>query len=149
MIETEAISYRKAGDKDLPAIFNLLETAGLPTSDIKPRVQEFFIAEKDSRLVGNIGVEFYDEVALLRSMAVSNESRNAGIASRLVEQLLDYAREKGARKIYIVTNTASLYFARKGFSKIERTAVDKNLEASAELNGLCPASSVIMMKSLV
>jgi amino-acid N-acetyltransferase len=148
MIDTEMITYRKADDEDLSAIVTLLETAGLPTADITRGVQEFFIAEKDSRLVGNIGLEFYDEIALLRSMVVSDESRNAGIASRLVEQLLAYARKKGARKIYIVTNTAAAYFARKGFTKIERMDVDKELEGSSELNGLCPASSVIMMKSL-
>src|SRR5688500_16006492 len=110
MIDTKTITYRSAQDKDLPAIFNLLEEAGLPTSDIKPGLQKFFIAEVDNRIVGNIGLEFYNDIALLRSMAVSNEHRNAGIASHLVEELLGYAENNGVRKIYLVTNTAELYF---------------------------------------
>lgn len=148
MITTAAITYRRALDKDLPAILTLLKEAGLPTTDIKPGVQEFFIGEKDNRIVGVIGIECYNDIALLRSMAVSSDNRNGGIASHLVEQLLNYAGRKGMRKIYLVTNTAESYFIKKGFRKIERKEVDKNLEASAELNGLCPASSAIMIKSL-
>jgi amino-acid N-acetyltransferase len=148
MITKTAITYRSAVDKDLPAILTLLKEAGLPTMDITPGVQQFFIGDKNSRIVGVIGIECYHDIALLRSMAVSSDHRNGGIASHLVEQLLSYAGRKGMRKIYLVTNTAESYFAKKGFGKIERKEVDKNLEASAELNGLCPASSVIMMKSL-
>ena len=148
MIVTTAIAYRSAVDKDLPSIITLLKETGLPTMDIKPGMQEFFIAEKDNRIVGVIGIECYNDIALLRSMAVSSDNRNGGIASHLVEQLLSYAGRKGMRKIYLVTNTAESYFTKKGFRKIERKEVDKNLEASSELNGLCPASSVIMIKPL-
>ena len=148
MITATPITYRRAIDKDLPAILSLLKEAGLPTMDIKPGIQEFFIGEKDKRIVGVIGMESYNDIALLRSMAVSGDNRNGGIASHLVEELLSYAGLKGMRKIYLVTNTAELYFRKKGFRKIEMKDVDKHLESSAELNGLCPASSVIMVKSL-
>jgi amino-acid N-acetyltransferase len=145
---TESIYYRPAGDTDLEEICKLLAQEQLPTSDIKNGAQQFWVAEDEDGIAGNIGLESYDDVGLLRSMIVAGSKRNAGIASALVEQLLTYAYGKGLRKIYLVTNTAEAYFERKGFRKITREQVDEKLLVSAEFNGLCPASSVIMMKSL-
>jgi amino-acid N-acetyltransferase len=142
------IDYRKACDTDIEKICRLLEEDQLPTVDIKTGAQEFLLAEDEDGIAGNIGLESYEDVGLLRSMVVSSNKRNAGIASALVEQLLAYASGKGIRKLYLVTNTAEGYFERKGFRKINREEVDEKLLVSAEFNGLCPASSVIMMKTL-
>ena len=143
-----AITYRKASAEDLAAIRRLLEEEHLPTADIDGKAQEFFVAAVDDKLVANIGLETYGDTALLRSMIVTSRQRNNGIASRMVSELISYAKAKHVRSLYIVTNTAEAYFEKKGFVKISREAVDSRLFASATFNGLCPASSVIMMKDL-
>ena len=148
-MQTQTITYRNAVDIELSPICSLLEEGNLPTSDIKEGMQEFIVAEDGKRLVGNIGLETYDDVGLLRSMVVSNDYRNAGIASQLIELLIDRARQKGLKVLYLVTNTAEVYFLKKGFEKITRAEVDKKLLSSTEFNGLCPVSSVIMMKPLI
>lgn len=142
------IIYRKAVPEDLPAIRSLLEEEKLPTADINGYKQAFFVAAEDDKLVATIGLESYGDTGLLRSMIVSSRQRNKGIASKMVSELTSYAKAKGIRSLYIVTNTAEAYFGKKGFTRINREHVDPRLLESAEFNGLCPASSVIMIKEL-
>lgn len=145
---TQSITYRKATPADLRQICTLLEKENLPVSDINAGLQAFFVAEDGNEIVGNIGIESYGDVALLRSMAVNPGYRNHGIAGKLVEHLLHFASEKHISSLYLVTNTAEVYFAKKGFKRINRQQVDRKMFASAEFNGLCPASSVIMVKNV-
>jgi amino-acid N-acetyltransferase len=102
----------------------------------------------DGRIVGSIGLELYGTAALLRSMAVLPSHRNKGIASKLVSQLIIAAGAKRVRSIYLITNTAELYFKKRGFVQISKDEVENEVLASGEFNGLCPASSTVMMMQL-
>jgi amino-acid N-acetyltransferase len=136
---------RSATGVDLPEVSKLLESEKLPTVDLPPNLAQFFVEEKDGRVVGSIGLEVYGTAALLRSMAVSASHRNKGIAGELISKLLTEAKAKGIRSIYLITNTAELYFKKKGFVQISKENVERGVLASAEFNGLCPASSSVMV----
>ena|ERR1700730_4485339 len=139
---------RPAMPNDYEDVCRLLATENLPTSDLPKELPDFFVIFKDNKIIGSIGLEVYGAAALLRSMIVLTDYRGKGTASLLVNQLISHAKAKGIRKLYLITNTAEKYFERKGFEKIERTQVDAPVLVSREFNGLCPASSTLMMKRI-
>jgi len=81
-------------------------------------------------------------------MAVASGHRSKGIAMALINELMAYAKGKRVSDMFLITNTAEQYFQRVGFKKIPREEVKEVVLQSKEFNGLCPASSAIMMKEL-
>ena len=66
---------------DLEATFELLENAGLPVSDLGVEMLTL-VAEENNNFQGVIGIEAFDDIALLRSLAVSADARGAGMGHR-------------------------------------------------------------------
>ncbi len=145
---TKLITTRAAAPADLDTVKTLLSAENLPTEDLRPDLLHFFIAENNDAPVAAIGLDPYGPDALLRSMIVDRNWRSHGIASRLVRELEQHARDSGIQQLFLVTNTAEAYFSRKGFHRINRLEVPESVARSAEFNGLCPASAVIMKKVL-
>ncbi|KIC90928.1 hypothetical protein HY58_07795 [Flavihumibacter sp. ZG627] len=139
---------RTAVPGDYDPVCSLLNSEQLPTSDLRPDLDHFLIAELNDIPVAVLGLDPYGKDGLLRSMIVKREFRRHGIASKLVTELESYARHQGIEMLYLVTNTAEDYFSRKGFNIITRTDVPDTVAVSAEFNGLCPASSTLMRKSI-
>jgi amino-acid N-acetyltransferase len=50
--------------------------------------------------------------------------------------------------MYLLTTTAERYFPKFGFERIERRDVPETVQASVEFTSACPASAVVMRKSL-
>ena len=91
-----------------------------------------------------MGLERYGDVGLLRSLAVSPEARGKGLGGELVQAVMDRAREKNMRALYLLTETAENFLSRFGFERIPRARLDARLEASCELQGVCPETAVAM-----
>lgn len=142
------ITIAPARPDELPDILTLLERSQLPADGVEEHSDTFFVARKDGELSGCIGLEAYGDAGLLRSLAVSTESRGEGVGGRLVERLLDEARERGITALYLLTTTADRYFPRFGFEIISRDQVDRRLSASEELQGACPDTAVCMQVRL-
>lgn len=142
------IIIKSASPAAYETVVALLSAAGLPTEDLRKDLNHFWIAEANDKAIGVIGMDLYTPYALLRSMTVVPEYRSNGIASRLVEQVEELAKTLGLSELYLITNTAETYFSKKGFHAISKEAVPPTVASSAEMNGLCPASSVIMRKSI-
>jgi N-acetylglutamate synthase-like GNAT family acetyltransferase len=139
---------RPATEQDYPQVCALLQSESLPIIDLEKELPHFFVKMQNDSIIGSIGLELYERSALLRSMIVNPANRNKGIASELVHELASYAKEKGVKNLFLITNTAENYFQKQGFIRIERENVEKEVLQSKEFNGLCPASSVIMMKKI-
>jgi amino-acid N-acetyltransferase len=133
---------------DRAAVEELLATAGLPLEGVAENFGEFIVAEDEDTIAGVIGIERYGHTALLRSAAVIENARGAGIGSQLVKVLLDRARAQGVRDIYLLTTTAADYFPRFGFTETPRSQAPDSLRASREFQGACPATAVLMKHSL-
>jgi amino-acid N-acetyltransferase len=97
---------------------------------------------------GVVGLEIYDKVALLRSLAVSADSRRNGYGKALVAQAERYARSRGVTGIYLLTTTAAEFFERLGYKKTDRESAPDAIRRTEEFSALCPSSSAFMVKTL-
>jgi XTP/dITP diphosphohydrolase len=139
---------RPARPSDLGPLLAMLSGAELPTAGVPPSLSTFLVADVSDRLVGAIGLERYDRVALLRSAVVAADARGRGIGAMLVEEILARARSWGVREVYLLTTTADDWFPRFGFTRVDRAALPAVLGASEELKGACPDSAVAMHLAL-
>jgi len=142
------INIQKAGEKDFETVCKLLLQENLPIADLNPLLENFFISVEDNKITGVIGMDRYGKDGLLRSAIVQKEYRNTGIAAALVARLFDEAAKQGVSTLYLITDTAAAYFEKKGFNKITKAEVAPAVLESKEFNGLCPASSIIMVQKL-
>jgi amino-acid N-acetyltransferase len=141
-------TIRRATRSDRPAVERLLLGLHLPTAGVADWIDRFWIADHRGRLVGVAGVEQYGDAALLRSVAVDPSWRDTGIGRTLVETVLATARAEGAHSVYLLTTTADGYFPRFGFERVTRDEVPESLRASVEFREACPASAVVMRKTV-
>jgi amino-acid N-acetyltransferase len=145
---TETITIQPAAPSDYQAVCELLSKHKLPTEDINKELSHFFIVRQHGSLVGVIGMEQYGEYGLLRSMATDPAFRNNGIASTLIVALFNYGKSRGLKEIYLLTETAENYFAKKGFQNINREQAPAAIKQSAEFSHLCPSTAVVMKKEI-
>ena len=137
-----------ADPPDWPAVAALLQTAGLPLDGAEANISNFLVARLDGRVVGCAGLEIHGETGLLRSVAVSLEQRGAGLGQRLVAGLLTMARHHSLVSLTLLTETAAGFFPRFGFEPIARGEAPDVVRASAEFQGACPESAVVMILHL-
>lgn len=135
---------RPADAGDLPAIAALLAAEGLPTVAIAENIASFTVADR-SGVVGVIGAHISGRSAILRSFVVAPDHRKTGIAAALVDHTIARATAAGAEAIYLLTDTAPGYFARRGFAPVPRAAVPDSLLADTGLGAACPSCSAMTL----
>lgn len=128
------------------AIKALLSAEKLPTIDLPETLDNFIAAIADAEVIGVAGLEIYGSFGLLRSVAVRSDFRSQGIAAKLLRRIDALASLKGITEIYLLTETASDYFERKTFRRIDRTEVPEELQQSSEFSHVCPQSAIVMKK---
>ena len=141
-------TIERAAIGDFPQVLSLLKACDLPDGGLADHLSTLLVAREGGKVVGSAGLELYGDCALLRSVAVSPAMRGAGLGQRLTRAVIDLAKAKGVRRIYLLTRTAEGYFARFGFATIVRSDVSPGVTASAEFNGACPKSAAVMELSL-
>ncbi|GGY40303.1 arsenic resistance N-acetyltransferase ArsN2 [Pseudoduganella albidiflava] len=142
------LTFRPATATDWPSIEALLLAARLPLDGARDHLEEFVIGENSGAMCCVGGYERYGDVALLRSVAVAEGCCGQGIGEQLLEAIKVRARDHGVRHLYLLTTTAADFFARHGFTVVERDSAPAALHASREFQGVCPASATCMMASL-
>ena len=142
------MKIRRAKSSDLSAVERLLTASDLPTDGVRDNFSGFVVADDNGAIAGAIGLEKYGSVALLRSAVVAPDHRGTGVGRKLVEQLLERAKEAGVDELYLLTTTAEKYFPRFGFTRITRATVPDAVKASAEFRGACPDTAVVMSRPL-
>jgi len=133
---------------DLPAVLELIDASGLPRAGLDDHVATTLVARESSRIVGTAALELYGGSALLRSVAVAAAVRGQGLGQRLTTAALELASRHGVRTVYLLTETAGEFFPKLGFTMIERSAVDPAVQVSQEFTTACPASALVMARSL-
>jgi len=139
---------RQARPGDLPQIKHLLEAESLPVAGVDDHLAHYIVAEISSAVIGSIGLEVYDDTALLRSAVVSRSEQGKGIGSILFAATVEQARTLGVQRLLLLTTTADKYFERKGFSRIDRQAVKGGVTTSVEFTSACPSTAVCMELAL-
>lgn len=139
-----------SGDKiSLNEAADLLKEHDLPTSDLTDESLLNFIGIKDKeQLIGLAALESYENCGLLRSLVVDKNYRDRGLANKLIEQIIQLAKQRNATEIYLLTTTAKDYFLKKGFDVVSRMNVPESVKTSNEFSSVCPANADVMVRRL-
>lgn len=98
--------------------------------------------------MGIIGVEEYNNIALLRSMVVIEKYRDKGLGSEILTQFLKHLKQQKITDLYLLTTTAQKFFEKFGFKIIDRKATPAEIQSTEEFSNLCPDTSFILTLSL-
>lgn len=141
------IRTTKAGKADLSDLLALLTVVGLPHEGVAEHLGNFFVARNaESKLIACAGLEHYGKLGLLRSVAVSPDSQQTGIGSKITALLLEDARAAGVEEVVLLTTTARDFFARRfGFLEANRADYNEKLATSQEWS-LPRCSSAVFMR---
>jgi amino-acid N-acetyltransferase len=142
------IELKLANNSYRADIVSLLQSENLPANDLPAELDNFLVAVDNDLVIAAVGLERYENCGLLRSLVVNPSYRNQNIAGELINRLESNAMASGIDCIYLLTETAPNYFERKGYLIITRTAVPDVLLKSSEFSHVCPASAIVMKKSI-
>jgi amino-acid N-acetyltransferase len=143
------LEYKLIKDSEsFNAFRSLLKSSNLPADDLNYQKDLLIGYYEGTELVGTGGLEVYGEYALLRSLSVKLGIRGKSVGSGIFEHLVDEARKKQLKAIYLLTETARGFFLKKGFKDITRDEVPENVKVSSEFSHVCPVSAAVMMLSL-
>ena len=132
----------------LRAAVALLAAVSLPSSDLtEPLLEHFLFSGPRNAPTGLVGLELYDRVALLRSLAVAPDAQRTGLGSALLEQAEGYAYWRGVRSLYLLTTTAERFFTGRGYTLAPRESCPAAIRSTSEFASLCPASSALLVKT--
>ncbi|PRZ43154.1 N-acetylglutamate synthase [Antricoccus suffuscus] len=130
----QQVVVRRAHTRDVPTIRHIVE----PLSDARVLVakeavayyeslQEFRVAEVDGEIAGFGALHvMWEDLAEVRTLAVSKDFKSKGVGSILLEHLLDDAREIGVDRVFCLTFEIE-FFTRHGFMEIEGTPVEPDV----------------------
>jgi amino-acid N-acetyltransferase len=142
------VPISKARREELPRILALLDECGLRGEGLADRLETTLVARDGMDIVACSALELYQEYALLRSLAVKETHRKRGLATRLTKAALDLARDRQVDAVYLLTETASVFFLRLGFKQTSRSEVPQKVQSSIEFTTLCPKSAAVMTITL-
>lgn len=148
-------NFRAATAADAPAVLQLLEAAQLPTAGVEEMfardASQFLVAVESPNgddVIAVAGLEVCFNNALLRSVAVRADWQRKGLGHALVKRAVCEAESRGIHALYLLTLTAEHYFPHFGFERTLRESVPEEIAATLEFTSACPASAVVMTKTL-
>ncbi|MFN0214209.1 MAG: arsenic resistance N-acetyltransferase ArsN2 [Saprospiraceae bacterium] len=143
-----SILLKNASPAEVHALIDFLQKVNLPTSDLPSDLSGFTLAFDGNEIVGSAGLELLGILGLLRSVAVAETHRDQQLGQQLFAAALDYARSHEVQEVFLITNTADRYFAKKGFQELERSQVPDEIAQTEQFSGLCPSTAVVMKMRL-
>ena len=125
-----AIEVRAAKTSDIKGIRQLIDLyapqrriLSKETVTLYESVQEFVVAADGDVVVGCGALHvLWEDVAEVRTVAVSEELRGKGVGHQILEKLIERAKTLGVRKIFCLTFETE-FFGRHGFTEIEGAPV--------------------------
>ncbi len=119
---------REALIPDAKAIHKLLVTYAkdgmmLPRSlaEIYENIRDFYVFDRDGEVLGTVCLHIcWEDLAEVRSLAVSQACAGQGIGRQLVEACLIEARRLGLKRVFALTYKP-VFFAKLGFAEIEKS----------------------------
>ena len=125
-------------------IVDLLKDSALPILDIEDSRSIFVGIYTDNKLVGCVGIQIIDEIALLRSLAVSKEYRGQGLAIKLTKAIIQKAKSRSINSLFLLTTDAEKFFVKVGFEKIIKTSAPNGIKETKQYSEICSDSAVVM-----
>lgn len=134
--------------RDLPEVHALLERLQLPLAGVEEHLATMVVAREAQRVVGTAALEMYPDGALLRSVAVDPDRQGKHLGHQLTRAALELAATRGIRTVFLLTTTAEHFFPKFGFEQVSREDVPASVKTSIEFRSACPASAIVMRKTL-
>ena len=98
--------------------------------------------ERAAASSARVALEVLGDDAILRALAVDPEFRGAGYGWMLADMAVSQARWRGVRRIYLLTESASDFFAAKfGFRVVDRSTLSQAVAASETFTAADAATS--------
>ena len=116
-------AVRRALKKDVRVIRNLIresveqeELVKRTRQDILSHINDYYVFQIDGNIVGCVAVHIQPggEMAELACLSVSSANENMGIGQKLMLFAENAAREKGVKRIFLLSTRAFNYFQQKG-----------------------------------
>ncbi|GAB6084491.1 N-acetyltransferase [Desulfuromonas carbonis] len=125
---------RKARIADARAIHKLLlgyAREGMMLSrslpDIYENIRDFYVFEENGETVGTVCLHIcWEDLAEVRSLAVSADCEGRGLGRELVEACLVEARDLGMKRVFALTYKP-VFFAKLGFHEIEKSELPQKI----------------------
>ena len=125
---------RPARTSDVKAIRELVDSYAAPgkmltkeTVTLDEGVQEFTVAEEDGVIVGCGALHIlWEDLAEVRTVAVKQGRHKEGIGHKILEKIIERAREVGVQRIFCLTFQTE-FFGRHGFEEIQGTPVEPDV----------------------
>jgi len=138
-----------AQPRDMDEVRQLLAEASLDTDDVPDENHgDFLVLRNENGIVGCVALEVYGQDGILRSLAVKKGARGAGYGWMLADTAISRAKQRGVRRCYLLTETASDFFAAKhGFRVVVRSTIAKKVAESTTFER-CPENAVAMRLDL-
>lgn len=132
----------------MAAVQRLVAQVGLDIGDLDEDAhRNFLVLMTEDGLDGCVGLEVYGEDAILRSLSVSPHRRGGGYGWLLADSAIGVARYRGVKRIYLLTETASDFFAAKhGFRVVDRTTASKLIVESTTFAHSADSTGVVAMR---
>ncbi len=134
----KAVTVRRARTSDVPTVRRLLDAyvrRGIlldkATVTLYEDIQEFWVAERDDsgEVLGCGALHvMWEDLAEVRTLAVTHEAKGLGVGHQLLEKLLQTARWLGVRRVFCLTFEVD-FFGKHGFVEIGETPVDTDVYA--------------------
>ena len=139
-------AIRPAQRADMASVREILQWVNLGDEPARDdQFSGFFVLRNEKGTVGCVSLEVYGDDAVLRALAVDPEFRGAGYGWMLADMAVGQARWRGVRRIYLLTESASDFFAAKfGFRVVDRSTLSKSVAASETFTAHLGSSRVAM-----
>ncbi|MDB4959971.1 MAG: cytoplasmic peptidoglycan synthetase domain protein [Myxococcales bacterium] len=143
-------AMRPAQRGDMAGVRAMLAEAGLDSEPARDeQFSSFYVLRNEQGNVGSVALEVFGDDAVLRALAVHPECRGAGYGWMLADMAVSQARWRGVRRIYLLTESASDFFAAKfGFRIVDRSTLAKLVAASETFSAPAGAGQVAMRLDL-
>ena len=126
-----SISIRPAKTSDIKAIRAIIDTYSLQrrllskeTVMLYEDVQEFFVAEKDNKVIGCGALHvLWEDLGEVRTVAVVEEFRGQNIGHQIMSAIIDRAQSLGLKRLFCLTFETG-FFGKHGFTEIHGAPVE-------------------------
>lgn len=125
-----------------------LKTVGLPYEDLSDKNHLLVGYYEGDELIGTGGIEIYGDFGLIRSVSITAANRGKNLGTQITHHLINEARKKELKGLYLLTETAKDFFLKIGFELISRDEVAKPVLASSEFSHVCPVTAACMYLNL-
>jgi glycerol-1-phosphatase len=143
--ERPAPAIRPARPDDAEAIAALLREAGLDPGEAQ-QTDGAVVAADGDRVVATAAAEVRGDQGYLGSVAVREEARGFGVGTLATARVAREAAGRGARHLFLVTETAEGFFSGLGFEAIDRPDLPGWI---AERSTACSESAIAMIRPVV